>query len=139
MGPVVVYFFIASQQVMTSHDPPVRSSPLMTPLSSLLPNGFAVGPSRASEGRLGLWWVGRCLDAGTLLGREGDTEWSWIKSHEPDCDPSNCHLGNDHDPDFGPKEAQTCSTKTRKVNIINLVDVSQWCDIACSTAHKYIM
>ncbi|XP_026149861.1 zinc finger protein 408 [Mastacembelus armatus] len=46
-------------------------------LSMLLPCGFAVGPSRLCEGKLGLWWVGRSLEAGSLLNREGDTEWAW--------------------------------------------------------------
>uniref|UniRef100_A0A8C5FEF6 C2H2-type domain-containing protein n=1 Tax=Gadus morhua TaxID=8049 RepID=A0A8C5FEF6_GADMO len=101
---------------MASHDTPLGSSPLMALLSSLLPKGFAVGPSRVSEGRLGLWWVGRCLDVGTVLGREGDTEWSWIQSHEPDRDPPNRHPGG-HDPaalDACPKGAQIYSTNARE-------------------------
>ncbi|XP_069384188.1 zinc finger protein 408 isoform X2 [Paralichthys olivaceus] len=56
--------------------PPVPSS-LTSFLSTLLPCGVAVGPSRLCEGRLGLWWVGRSLGAGSLLGRQGDTEWTW--------------------------------------------------------------
>ncbi|XP_077375328.1 uncharacterized protein LOC144017528 isoform X2 [Festucalex cinctus] len=44
-------------------------------LSTLLPPGFAVGPSMSCKGRLGLWWVGRVLRVGDLLGRQGDTEW----------------------------------------------------------------
>ncbi|XP_077476724.1 uncharacterized protein LOC144089580 isoform X3 [Stigmatopora argus] len=44
-------------------------------LSTLLPNGFAVGPSMSCKGRLGLWWVGQALEVGFLLGKEGDTEW----------------------------------------------------------------
>ncbi|KAM4744356.1 zinc finger protein 408 [Anableps anableps] len=43
-------------------------------LSSVLPRGFAVGPSLLCEGSVGLWWVGRPLEAGALLGREGDTQ-----------------------------------------------------------------
>ncbi len=54
---------------------PVMSA-LASFLSSLLPCGFAVGPSGLCEGRLGLWWVGRSLEVGSLLGREGDTEWA---------------------------------------------------------------
>ncbi|XP_018548199.1 zinc finger protein 408 [Lates calcarifer] len=61
---------------MASLAPPVPSA-LASFLSMLLPRGFAVGPSRLCEGRLGLWWVGRSLEAGSLLGREGDTEWTW--------------------------------------------------------------
>ncbi|KAM7424674.1 hypothetical protein PAMA_000838 [Pampus argenteus] len=53
--------------------PPV-SSALASFLSSLIPRGFAVGPSLLHEGRLGLWWVGRSMEAGCLLGREEDTE-----------------------------------------------------------------
>ncbi|XP_070820849.1 zinc finger protein 408 [Chaetodon trifascialis] len=59
--------------------PPVPSA-LASLLSTLLPRGFAVGPSRLCEGGLGLWWVGRFLEAGSLLGREGDTEWA-LKYH----------------------------------------------------------
>ncbi|XP_057698862.1 zinc finger and SCAN domain-containing protein 2-like isoform X1 [Corythoichthys intestinalis] len=44
-------------------------------LSTLLPNGFAVGPSGSCKGRLGLWWVGQALQVGFLLGKEGDAEW----------------------------------------------------------------
>eukprot|EP00064_Thunnus_orientalis_P016037 superscaffoldBa00003093_g16100 len=47
-------------------------SALASFLSASLPRGFAVGPSLFCEGRLGLWWVGRSLEAGCLLGREGD-------------------------------------------------------------------
>nr|XP_046252285.1 zinc finger protein 408-like [Scatophagus argus] len=61
---------------MASLAPPVPPA-LTSFLSTLLPCGFAVGPSRLCEGRLGLWWVGRSLEAGSLLGREGDTEWAW--------------------------------------------------------------
>ncbi|XP_047435775.1 zinc finger protein 408 [Mugil cephalus] len=46
-------------------------SALASLLSSLLPRGFAVGPSGLREGRPGLWWVGPSLEAGSLLGREG--------------------------------------------------------------------
>ncbi|XP_060924487.1 zinc finger protein 408-like, partial [Limanda limanda] len=59
---------------MAAHPPPVPPT-LSSLLSSLLPCGVAVGPSRLCEGRLGLWWVGRCLGAGALLGRGGD--WTW--------------------------------------------------------------
>lgn len=61
--------------LMASLIPPLPST-LASFLSMLLPHGFAVGPSRLCEGRLGLWWVGRSLDIGSLLGMEGDTEWS---------------------------------------------------------------
>ncbi|XP_049905183.1 zinc finger protein 408 [Epinephelus moara] len=54
---------------------PVPSA-LASCLSTLLPCGFAVGPSRLCGGRMGLWWVGRSLEAGSLLGKEGDTEWA---------------------------------------------------------------
>ncbi|XP_071345748.1 zinc finger protein 408 [Trachinotus anak] len=61
---------------MASLAPPIPPA-LASFLSALLPRGFAVGPSQLCEGRLGLWWVGRSLEAGSLLGREGDTEWTW--------------------------------------------------------------
>lgn len=62
---------------------PSLPSALASFLSTLLPRGFAVGPSRLCEGRLGLWWVGRSLEAGSLLGREGDTEWASDYHAEP--------------------------------------------------------
>ncbi|XP_033971964.1 zinc finger protein 408-like [Trematomus bernacchii] len=55
---------------------PPAPSALATLLSTLLPCGFAVGPSRLCGGSMGLWWVGRSLEAGSLLGRERDTEWA---------------------------------------------------------------
>uniref|UniRef100_UPI0037E76D8F zinc finger protein 408 n=1 Tax=Semicossyphus pulcher TaxID=241346 RepID=UPI0037E76D8F len=61
--------------LMASLPLPVPSA-LSSLLTSVLPCGFAVGPSGVCEGRLGLWWVGRSLEAGSLLGREGDTEWT---------------------------------------------------------------
>ncbi|XP_029000532.1 zinc finger protein 408-like isoform X2 [Betta splendens] len=56
--------------------PPIPSSVTLL-LSSLLPRGFAVGPSQLYEGRLGLWWVGHAMEAGALLGREDDSQWAW--------------------------------------------------------------
>lgn len=71
--------------------PPLPSA-LASFLSTLLPHGFAVGPSRLCEGRLGLWWVGRSLEAGYLLGSEGDTEWAsdrhaQLEAHSRDTEP----------------------------------------------------
>uniref|UniRef100_A0A3Q4GX72 C2H2-type domain-containing protein n=1 Tax=Neolamprologus brichardi TaxID=32507 RepID=A0A3Q4GX72_NEOBR len=63
--------------------PPVPSA-LASFLYSSLPCGFAVGPSRLHEGRLGLWWVGRSLEAGSLLGRDGDIEWASEYHAEPE-------------------------------------------------------
>ncbi|KAK2853617.1 hypothetical protein Q5P01_006278 [Channa striata] len=60
--------------------PPIPSA-LASFLSTFLPCGFAVGPSQLCKNRLGLWWVGRSLEAGALLGSKGDTEWSW-KYHD---------------------------------------------------------
>ncbi|XP_034049919.1 zinc finger protein 408 isoform X2 [Thalassophryne amazonica] len=52
-------------------------------LSTLLPRGFAVGPSQLCEGRLGLWWVGCSLEAGSLLGKERDTGWALVYHSDP--------------------------------------------------------
>ncbi|KAL6113574.1 znf408 [Pungitius sinensis] len=60
---------------MAALAPPIPS-PLASFLCALLPRGFALGPSRLCGGRVGLWWVGRPLEAGFLLGKEGDTEWA---------------------------------------------------------------
>ncbi|XP_043961458.1 zinc finger protein 408 [Gambusia affinis] len=43
-------------------------------LSSILPPGFALGPSLLREGSVGLWWVGRPLEAGAPLGTEGEAQ-----------------------------------------------------------------
>ncbi|XP_070410797.1 zinc finger protein 408-like [Nothobranchius furzeri] len=59
---------------MARHFPPVPSDVTYF-LSSVLPRGFALGPSLLCEGSVGLWWVGHPLEAGTLLGKEGDTDW----------------------------------------------------------------
>ncbi|XP_053180697.1 zinc finger protein 408-like [Scomber japonicus] len=60
--------------------PPVPPA-LTSCLSALIPHGFAVGPSLSSDGRLGLWWVGRSLEVGRLLGREGDAAGLALKRH----------------------------------------------------------
>lgn len=67
--------FVFLFRLMACLAPPVPSA-LASFLSTLLPCGFAVGPSQLYEGRLGLWWVGRSLEAGSLVGRDGDTEWA---------------------------------------------------------------
>ncbi|XP_061520601.1 zinc finger protein 408 [Phycodurus eques] len=61
--------------MMASCLAPAVPTAVATFLSTLLPCGFAVGPSMSCKGRLGLWWVGRALQVGYLLGKEGDTEW----------------------------------------------------------------
>ncbi|XP_037615348.1 zinc finger protein 408 isoform X2 [Sebastes umbrosus] len=72
---------------------PLVPSAVASFLSTLLPCGFAVGPSRLCGGRMGLWWVGRSLEAGALLGRDGDTEWTSDRTAEYHTDPTN------HSPD----------------------------------------
>ncbi|XP_038164422.1 zinc finger protein 408 [Cyprinodon tularosa] len=54
--------------------PPILSD-LTSFISSVIPHGFALGPSLLCEGSVGLWWVGRALQAGALLGRRDDTQW----------------------------------------------------------------
>eukprot|EP00066_Takifugu_rubripes_P018850 XP_011608116.1 PREDICTED: zinc finger protein 408 [Takifugu rubripes] len=66
---------------MASLTPPLPSA-LTSILSTLLPCGFAVGPSRFCEGRLGLWWVGCMLKPGSLLGRDGDLRSSSVHQSE---------------------------------------------------------
>lgn len=63
--------------------PPIPSA-LASFLCSSLPRGFAVGPSHLREDRLGLWWVGRPLEAGSLLGGDGDIEWTSKHHAEPE-------------------------------------------------------
>lgn len=69
-------------RLMADQTPPLPSA-LASFLSLLLPCGFAVGPSRHCQDRLGLWWVGRTLGAGSLLGREGYREGAWNYNMEP--------------------------------------------------------
>ncbi|XP_056134706.1 zinc finger protein 408 isoform X2 [Lampris incognitus] len=85
-----------------------RRPPLVSLLSSLLPRGFAVGPSRQCEGSLGLWWVGRSLKAGALLGMEGNSEWPW--RNDPRCESD---LRATSEPESG--EGQTSSTERKQV------------------------
>lgn len=66
-----ILFYNLLFRLMASLTPPLPSA-LTSILSTLLPCGFAVGPSRFCEGRLGLWWVGCMLKPGSLLGRDGD-------------------------------------------------------------------
>ncbi|XP_068596862.1 zinc finger protein 408 [Brachionichthys hirsutus] len=66
-----------------AHPAPSSPSALASVLCTLLPRGFAVGPSRACEGRLGLWWVGRSMEAGSLLGRDGDPGWAAKNPTDP--------------------------------------------------------
>ncbi|XP_049573740.1 zinc finger protein 408 isoform X2 [Syngnathus scovelli] len=61
--------------MMASCLSPCVPTALTSFLSTILPPGFAVGPSISCKGRLGLWWVGRVLQVGDLLGREEDPEW----------------------------------------------------------------
>lgn len=91
--------------LMASLAPPVPSA-VASFLSTLLPCGFAVGPSRLCGGRMGLWWVGRSLEAGALLGRDGDTEWTAEWTAEYHTDPTT------HSPDG----QLTVSTEAEKVN-----------------------
>ncbi|XP_036952210.1 zinc finger protein 408-like isoform X2 [Acanthopagrus latus] len=80
-------------------------------LCSLLPCGFAVGPSRLCEGRLGLWWVGRSLEAGSLLGGEGNTEWA-SKHH---ADPMTHSPDDELTTNSESKTGRTSSAEAQKL------------------------
>lgn len=80
------------QSVMAALAPPIPS-PLASFLCALLPRGFALGPSRLCGGRVGLWWVGRPLEAGSLLGRDGDTEWASGGHTDPTTRSRDGHPG----------------------------------------------
>ncbi|KAM6950172.1 zinc finger protein 408 [Lycodopsis pacificus] len=84
--------------------PPVPSA-LASFLSTLLPRGCAVGPSRLCGGTVGLWWVGRPLEAGSLLGRDGDSEWAY------ECHPDPMTHSRDGEPTTDP-ESETCQTNS---------------------------
>ncbi|XP_008290315.1 zinc finger protein 408 [Stegastes partitus] len=92
--------------------PPVPSA-LVSFLSSLLPRGFAIGPSHLREGRLGLWWVGRSLEAGALLGGDGDTEWASQYHADPMIHRQDDELTATSEFETG----QTSSTEEEKVKV----------------------
>ncbi|XP_062237187.1 zinc finger protein 408-like isoform X2 [Platichthys flesus] len=104
---------------MAARPPPVPST-LTSWLSSFLPCGVAVGPSRLCEGRLGLWWVGRCLGAGALLGRGGDTDWTW--KH---------HSGPEEDLALNSHSTEAQKALRQKVNKEALLQKSVWINFAC--------
>lgn len=95
--------------LMASLAPPIPSA-LASFLSSLLPCGFAVGPSRLCEGRLGLWWVGHLLEAGALVGSEGDAEWAW-KYHNVSTTQYQ-----ENEPTLISRAVQSDSAEAEKVN-----------------------
>lgn len=78
---IALCFCFITFRLMASLTPPL-SSALSSILSTLLPCGFAVGPSRFCEGRLGLWWVGCLLKPGSLLGRDVDQSSSSLRQSE---------------------------------------------------------
>lgn len=104
--PVAVMFV----RLMADLTPLLPPAPT-TLLSPSLPCGFAVGPSQLCAGRLGLWWVGRSLEAGSLLGSEGDTEWPWKCPVNTQTENGNSNLAVS--PYFGDKH--TDSTWIEKI------------------------
>ncbi|XP_044061313.1 zinc finger protein 408 isoform X2 [Siniperca chuatsi] len=122
---------------MASLAPPVPSA-LVSFLSTVLPRGFAVGPSRLCEGRLGLWWVGRSLEAGSLLGREGDTEWA-SKYH---TDLMTHSRDGEFTMNSESKTGQTNSTEAEKVlleiaaNKEALLQSAVWIKFACQVRSR---
>ncbi|KAM4593473.1 zinc finger protein 408 [Odontesthes bonariensis] len=101
--------------------PPVPSD-LTSFLTASLPRGFAVGPSQLCQGRLGLWWVGRPLQAGSLLGREGDAEWASERRRDPAV----------HSRGSEPGAAQTGSSEEEKALMGGAaVQKSVWINFAC--------
>ncbi|KAF6733522.1 Zinc finger protein 408 [Oryzias melastigma] len=95
-------------------------------LSSLLPCGFAVGPSQHCGGRLGLWWVGRPLKAGSLLGRNGDSDPS-----------SHCSERVTHRQD-SPPTAESTASQEGKVQTGTLEAPPQtalWVSFACQVQY----
>lgn len=103
-------FFIFLHRLMAGLHPSLPDA-LASLLCSLLPCGFAVGPSRLCEGRLGLWWVGRSLEAGSLLGGEGNTEWA-SKHH---ADPMTHSPDDELTTNSESKTGRTSSAEAQKV------------------------
>ncbi|XP_040893077.1 zinc finger protein 408 [Toxotes jaculatrix] len=116
---------------------PVPSA-LASFLSTLLPRGFAVGPSQLCESRLGLWWVGHSLEAGSLLGREGDAKWTW-KCHtdlRTQCREGELAVNSES------KTGHSNSTEAEKVlieiaaNKEALVQKAAWINFACQARSR---
>ncbi|TDH17448.1 hypothetical protein EPR50_G00008500 [Perca flavescens] len=122
---------------MASLAPPVPSA-LASSLSTLLPCGFAVGPSRLCGGRMGLWWVGRSLQAGSLLGRDGDTEWT-SKYHS---DPMAQSRGGELTMNSESKSNETNSSEAEKAlmeiaaNKEALLQRAVWIKFACQAQSR---
>ncbi|XP_035507574.1 zinc finger protein 408 [Morone saxatilis] len=116
---------------------PVGSA-LTSFLSTLLPRGFAVGPSHLCEGRLGLWWVGRSLEAGSLLGREGDTEWASKYPTDPMTHSPDDELTENDESRTG----QTTRTEAEKAlmeiaaNKEALLQSAVWIKFACQVRRR---
>ncbi|XP_041848105.1 zinc finger protein 408 isoform X2 [Melanotaenia boesemani] len=92
--------------------PPVPSD-LSSFLWSVLPCGLAVGPSQLCQDRLGLWWVGRPLEAGSVLGRKGGAE-SVSRYHS---DPVTQSRGSETTTDVEFRAAQTGSSEEEKAQL----------------------
>ncbi|KAM7014996.1 zinc finger protein 408 [Tautogolabrus adspersus] len=120
---------------MARPPPPLLPS-LASLLSSVLPPGFAVGPSGLCKGRLGLWWVGRSLQVGSLLGREGDTEWATRYHSErlTDSKDSECIMK--------PPTDHNVSTKAEEALVMTSADKetfkqsSVWIRFACQVRSR---
>ncbi|KAE8277511.1 hypothetical protein D5F01_LYC24537 [Larimichthys crocea] len=117
--------------------PPIPSA-LASFLSTLLPCGFAVGPSRFCGGRPGLWWVGRSLEAGSLLGRDGDTEWASKHHNDPMTHSGEGELEMNSESQKG----ETNSTEVEKVlmeiaaNKEALLQSTVWIKFACQARSR---
>ncbi|XP_033474182.2 zinc finger protein 408 isoform X3 [Epinephelus lanceolatus] len=116
---------------------PVPSA-LASCLSMLLPCGFAVGPSRLCGGRMGLWWVGRSLEAGSLLGKEGDTEWASKYHTDPIAHGRDGELSMNSEPRAG----QTNSSQAEEVlmeiaaNKETFLERAVWIKFACQARSR---
>uniref|UniRef100_A0A3P8RLW1 C2H2-type domain-containing protein n=1 Tax=Amphiprion percula TaxID=161767 RepID=A0A3P8RLW1_AMPPE len=124
--------------MMTACLVPPAPSALASFLSSLLPRGFAVGPSRLCEGRLGLWWVGGSLEAGALLGRGGETDWI-SKYH---ADPVIHRPDGEFMMHYESKTGQTSSSEEEKAltgeaeNQESFVQRAIWINFACQARSR---
>nr|XP_040023795.1 zinc finger protein 408 isoform X2 [Gasterosteus aculeatus aculeatus]XP_040023805.1 zinc finger protein 408 isoform X2 [Gasterosteus aculeatus aculeatus]XP_040023810.1 zinc finger protein 408 isoform X2 [Gasterosteus aculeatus aculeatus] len=105
---------------MAALAPPIPS-PLASFLCALLPRGFALGPSRLCGGRVGLWWVGRPLEAGSLLGRDGDTEWASGGHPDPTTRSRDGHPG----------EAEKALMETATSKESSSLQRAAWITFAC--------
>ncbi|XP_077419330.1 uncharacterized protein LOC144050166 isoform X2 [Vanacampus margaritifer] len=122
-------------RMMASCLTPSFPTALASFLSTLLPTGFAVGPSMSCKGRLGLWWVGRALRVGDQLGREGDPKWVQ-KFETGSLPPQDLLMTMESITDSTKKERAPTPTENNDVPLCQAVWISFACQVHSKAPHN---